>query len=483
MPGIARKAAEEARTLRSLRADIGLRRALAARMRWHLELGSVPDRLRQVEDGAGARLDAAERRLGVLEERLAHHDFRATHSEDRLAEAERTLDGVARLSRMLDAILATTALVDRLPPSDTLVSVITPTYNRSTELAEAIASVEAQTHQTWELIVVDDASDATTEKLLASLDDPRVVPVRRPVNEGASAARNVGLERASGSIVVYLDDDNVMRPSWLRAVVWAFDTHPDAEVVYGARSMEFVGQTFPWVQLDAWDRNLMQTRCIIDQNVIAHRAGLPEAYLDPEIETGSDWDLAMRLTADRDPVCVPVVAVVYRTGADGRLSDARRAHSDWIDVQRRELRRSPLRILAADFGSRSLDPAHAEAEAAELRRQGAVVAWWSETGEERLDLITEALDPRVVAVFGDTITGPQIAQLERLQRPFYLRRRGTPGSLDALDRALGHPLCIGVLDAPGDDFVASELLPHLDRIRARYAGFIAPAPAAPASTR
>jgi glycosyltransferase involved in cell wall biosynthesis len=46
-------------------------------------------------------------------------------------------------------------------------------------------------------------------------------------------ARNAALDRATGDIIAYLDDDNVMHPSWLKAVAWAFDKRPNVDVLYG----------------------------------------------------------------------------------------------------------------------------------------------------------------------------------------------------------------------------------------------------------
>ena len=48
-------------------------------------------------------------------------------------------------------------------------------------------------------------------------------------------ARNIGLAAAKGSVIVYLDDDNVMDANWLRAVAWAFTRLPDVAFLYGAR--------------------------------------------------------------------------------------------------------------------------------------------------------------------------------------------------------------------------------------------------------
>src|SRR5262249_19146570 len=114
-----------------------------------------------------------------------------------------------------------------------LVSVVLPTRDRCKFLARAINSVEHQTYKNWELLVVDDSSMDDTPKILAGLMDGRV---RTVCAEGAGvcATRNVALRNARGELVAYLDDDNVMHPSWLKSVVWAFEQHPGTCVLYGA---------------------------------------------------------------------------------------------------------------------------------------------------------------------------------------------------------------------------------------------------------
>ena len=55
---------------------------------------------------------------------------------------------------------------------------------------------------------------------------------------GVCAARNRGLERATGSVVAYVDDDNIMDPLWLMAVANTFDRHPELSLLYGARLID-----------------------------------------------------------------------------------------------------------------------------------------------------------------------------------------------------------------------------------------------------
>jgi len=89
------------------------------------------------------------------------------------------------------------------------VSVVLPTYNRDRLVGRAVRSVLAQTHREIELIVVDDGSTDATAAVLAEIDDARLVVLRLGGNRGASAARNAGLARARGSLVAFLDSDDV----------------------------------------------------------------------------------------------------------------------------------------------------------------------------------------------------------------------------------------------------------------------------------
>ncbi len=138
------------------------------------------------------------------------------------AEVERLADVLGRTqlqAERTERILSCEAWLAAAPPSQRLISVLTPTHNRATLLRRAIASVQAQTHERWEMIVVDDHCTDETPSVLASLEDSRVRSLSARAR-GAAAARNDGLAAATGEIVVYLDDDNLMLPGWLAAVAW-----------------------------------------------------------------------------------------------------------------------------------------------------------------------------------------------------------------------------------------------------------------------
>lgn len=91
-----------------------------------------------------------------------------------------------------------------------LVSIIMPAHNSEKFLGEAVASVQAQTFQDWELIIVDDASTDDTLLVASQFakDDARIHAIHLETNWGAANARNVAIDAARGQFLAFLDSDD-----------------------------------------------------------------------------------------------------------------------------------------------------------------------------------------------------------------------------------------------------------------------------------
>src|SRR5579859_7824272 len=107
------------------------------------------------------------------------------------------------------------------------VSVVIPVYNRTAELRRAVRSVLAQTYADLELIVVDDASSEDIAGALDGIDDPRLKLIRKSVNQGAAAARNTGIQAATGRWVAFLDSDDEWLPQKLELQLRRLVDRPD----------------------------------------------------------------------------------------------------------------------------------------------------------------------------------------------------------------------------------------------------------------
>jgi glycosyltransferase involved in cell wall biosynthesis len=109
------------------------------------------------------------------------------------------------------------------------VSIILPTYNRADTIVRAIKSVQSQTFQDWELIVVDDGSTDNTVALIHDLE-PRMILIRQE-NRGFTEARNVGIRSSRGEYLAFLDSDDEFMPYHLELCVAFLDAHPKEQFV------------------------------------------------------------------------------------------------------------------------------------------------------------------------------------------------------------------------------------------------------------
>ena len=110
-------------------------------------------------------------------------------------------------------------------------SVIVIAYNRETMIADAVASILAQTMPDFELIVVDDGSIDRTAEVVKAIRDPRLRLIVHEKNCGIPAARNTGLAAASGRYIAWLDSDDLARPERLAVQADYLDAHPSTALI------------------------------------------------------------------------------------------------------------------------------------------------------------------------------------------------------------------------------------------------------------
>lgn len=115
--------------------------------------------------------------------------------------------------------------------SGPLVSIVLPTYKRAKLLAQAVASVLAQSHQNWELIVVDDHSPDDTPQVMAAFDDPRIRYVRNDPNLKLPRTLNRGFALARGELLTWTSDDNLFEPHAIERMVARLQ-RGDCDLVY-----------------------------------------------------------------------------------------------------------------------------------------------------------------------------------------------------------------------------------------------------------
>jgi len=222
------------------------------------------------------------------------------------------------------------------------VSVIIPTYNRCQLLREAIASVLAQDFADFELLVIDDGSNDGTRYMVKDLKDERCRYFYKP-NGGVSSARNLGLTKAGGDYIAFLDSDDLWPKEYLEVMVSALEDAPGYGVGYCSLTNVYsdgriVREYRAKSCVSGWvTRPLFNKFFVACQATVIRRLALNRFYFDENLKTAEDIDLFLRLSLDTRFLFVPVQQVVRRV-KEGSLSqhkDAKRINVNRIRVLER----------------------------------------------------------------------------------------------------------------------------------------------------
>jgi glycosyltransferase involved in cell wall biosynthesis len=231
----------------------------------------------------------------IVSERFSVQAMGAKHS--RLYE--RLLgDRSERVPRARDLPIGKTELGARRARGTPRVSVITPCFNHGRPLSDCLESIQAQTYPDVELIVIDDCStEAETQAYVRRLEaDDAVQVVRMPRNAGPSAARNRGIELATGRYVLPVDADNLLLPDAIERLVTQLQTAGE-HVGFIYQNCQYFGNREDYFEPPVFNpfllarENYIDTCALIDRSVF----DLGFSYAEDIVFGHEDWDFFLAL--------------------------------------------------------------------------------------------------------------------------------------------------------------------------------------------
>lgn len=273
-----------------------------------------------------------------------------------------------------------------------MISVIIPTYNRALHLVRAIESVLAQRRPCDELIVVDDGSTDETPVLVERLAAGSVVPIHllRQENRGASAARNLGIRRARGELIAFLDSDDWWLPNKLALQAAAMTAQPEVLISHtrerwfrrGQRVNQKKKHDPPHGDIFAASLGM----CVVGMSTVMARRQLFDRYglFNEALPCCEDYDLWLRVGC-REPFLLVAEPLTGKDG--GRPDQLSEIHRVGMDTYR-------IRSLCHLLDASDLNQEQQRAATAELVRkctiygQGCLKHGRPEEGAHYLDLIT-----------------------------------------------------------------------------------------------
>ena len=216
------------------------------------------------------------------------------------------------------------------PNSRPLVSVVIPTYNMEQHIAETLNSVQNQTLDSWEAIVVDDCSTDSTPRIVNDFveQDPRIRYFRLPENSNLPAVpRNYGIQQAQGKYVALLDHDDIWSVHKLQRQVQVLEADETIAMVHSHLWVMRNGRSF-WgllylpspqksiaTESKLKKRNVIQcSSVVIKKKVIQELGGFNESL---EFRAVEDYHLWFRVSQHHRIAFMSEIHGVYRYDRNG----------------------------------------------------------------------------------------------------------------------------------------------------------------------
>ena len=242
----------------------------------------------------------------------------------------------------------------------TKVSIIIPTYNSFQYLPSAVNSVINQTYVDWEMIIVNDGSSDNTEEWVLTQSDPRIILISQE-NKGKSVARNVGIERATGEYIAFLDADDYWEPRKLEKQIQRIENSPDIGLVYTWTALaneqcKPTGRVIGSVaQGEVWE-DLVQDNIIVcgSTPMIRKECFSTVGNFSPDLPLSQDWDMWIRIAARYRFAVIQEPLVRYRQHSNN-------TSKNWEMMQKYN-----VLVLERAFKSTSADISHLRGKAYSL---------------------------------------------------------------------------------------------------------------------
>ena len=201
--------------------------------------------------------------------------------------------------------------------NEKLVSIIMPTYNCAKFIARTFDSLQAQTYQNWELIVVDDHSQDNTKKIVEEYmkNDSRIQYHLLDVNSGAAVARTTAMKLAKGSYMAFLDSDDIWTPDKLeRQIKWMNDNG----YAFSCTAYEQIGEDDNLLNrtiksIEKTDYNRLLLDCPVGNSTVVYDVEKMGKFEVPNIRKRNDYALWLQMLKKEKYIWgMPDVLMKYR---------------------------------------------------------------------------------------------------------------------------------------------------------------------------
>lgn len=210
-----------------------------------------------------------------------------------------------------------------------MLSIIIPTYNRAHLISETLESIQAQTYQDWECLVVDDFSTDDTKELIKqfSLKDNRIKYLNNERNKGAQGARNTGILYAKGEYITFFDSDDTMLPERLEKQIRYLCKNVSIDICtcysHLVNDKNETTGAFTWITKGNIIKKLLERTTYVDYNSAVLRKNIFDSagLLDEDCPSYQEWDTYINIAQYAKFGTVHELLINYHQRNSGRISN------------------------------------------------------------------------------------------------------------------------------------------------------------------
>lgn len=211
-------------------------------------------------------------------------------------------------------------------------SIVIPLYNKVNYIQQCLESVLCQTHQDFDIIVINDGSTDGSENIVEKFEDSRIKLISQD-NQGASSARNAGIAIAKYEWIALLDADDFWYPNHLEELQNTMVECPEAsvvctnyEIVLGKNYLKQASfavdiQSKPAYVENYFEASLIDPLAWTSALAFTKRVFKEVGGFDTQIKSGQDIDLIVRFGLQAKMAFNPKVTMRYHRTSENNLSD------------------------------------------------------------------------------------------------------------------------------------------------------------------
>ena len=214
-------------------------------------------------------------------------------------------------------------------------SLIIPSYNRAHSIKKAINSILAQSFQDFEIIVIDDCSTDDTTNVIESMRHPKIHYFRNELNQERCVSRNIGIQKATGTYICFLDSDDYHLPHHFEILYEEIQKQNEPKGFFFTNSWNETSQGVRsergcpvYSEIEPYTYFLHYT--VNPQRWAVHKEVLGKHAFDPEIVICEDMDTSLRILVAGVPIYhINERTTVYVAAEDSfTMSDSNKAEKE-----------------------------------------------------------------------------------------------------------------------------------------------------------